>query len=80
MLVFTRKLDESIIIGDGIEIRVLRVGHESVKIGVTAPPSVAVHRGEIYELIKAENEGAVRSPDDLQQMIVRLRERPRAPQ
>ena len=40
MLVFTRKRQEAIVIGDGIEIRVLRIGREGVRIGVSAPPSV----------------------------------------
>jgi len=73
MLVFTRKRDEAIVIGDGIEIRVLRTGRDGVKIGVTAPPSVAVHRREIYDLIRAENEWAVRRPGDLHQLIAHLR-------
>ncbi len=58
MLVFTRKLNEAIIIGDGIEIRVLRVGDGSVRIGVTAPGDVKVHRQEIYQLISAANASA----------------------
>jgi carbon storage regulator len=73
MLVFTRKCDEAIIIGDGIEVRVLRTSRDGVKIGITAPSSVAVHRREIYDLIRAENEAAARRPDDLQQLIARLR-------
>lgn len=75
MLVFTRKRDEAIVIGDGIEIRVLRAGRDSVKLGVTAPPSVAVHRREIYDLIRAENEWAARRPSDLQQLLAWLRGR-----
>jgi carbon storage regulator len=58
MLVFTRKLNEAIIIGDGIEIRVLRVGTDSVRIGVTAPKDVKVHRQEIYQMISAANASA----------------------
>ena len=77
MLVFTRKREEAIVIGDGIEVRILRVGQDSVKIGVTAPPSVAVHRQEIYDLIRAENEGAVRRPGDLHTMMERLRRQPK---
>jgi len=73
MLVFTRKRDEAIIIGDGIEIRVLRTGRDGVKLGVTAPPSVAVHRREIYDLIRAENASAAHHPGDLHQLITRLR-------
>ena len=55
MLVFTRKRDETIMIGDGIEVRVLRIGREGVRLGVTAPSSVAVHRREIYDVIREEN-------------------------
>ena len=73
MLVFTRKLNEAIIIGDGIEVRVLRVGRDAVKIGVTAPPVVAVHRQEIYDLIRAENKSAARRPGDLRQLLARPR-------
>jgi carbon storage regulator len=75
MLVFTRKRDEAIVIGDGIEVRVIKAGKDVVKLGITAPPSVVVHRREIYDLIRAENEEAVRRPDDLQQLIARLRSR-----
>lgn len=58
MLVFTRKRNEAIMIGDGIEVRVLRVGREGVRIGVTAPPAVVVHRREIYDQICEENRTA----------------------
>ena len=75
MLVFTRKRDEAIVIGDGIEIRVLRIGRDGVKIGVTAPPSVSVHRREIYDLIRAENEWAARNAVALPELVARLRGR-----
>lgn len=75
MLVFTRRRDEAIVIGDGIEIRVLRSGRDGVKLGVTAPPSVSVHRREIYDLIRAENEWASRHSTDLPQLVARLRGR-----
>ena len=55
MLVVTRKRDEAIIIGDGIEVRILRVGKEGVRLGVTAPPDVPVHRQEIYQMVGAAN-------------------------
>lgn len=68
MLVVTRKRNEAIIIGDAIEVRVLRIGRDGVRLGVTAPPHVPVHRTEIYRLICEENraaaEGAV-IPGDL---------------
>jgi carbon storage regulator len=61
MLVFTRKLNEAIMIGDGIEIRVLRVGRDGVRLGVTAPAEIAVHRREIYEMVSAANASAALS-------------------
>jgi carbon storage regulator len=56
--VFTRRRGETIIIGDGIEVRVLRVGRDGVRLGVVAPPEVAVHRQEIYEQICEANRAA----------------------
>lgn len=58
MLVVTRKRNEAIVIGDGIEIRVLRVGRDGVRLGVTAPPHVVVHRREVYEQICEANRTA----------------------
>lgn len=58
MLVLTRKLHQSIIIGDGIEVVVLEVRGEQVRLGIKAPRDVTVHRKEIYEQIHEENEGA----------------------
>ena len=77
MLVVTRKLNQAIVIGDGIEVQVLRHGRDGVRLGITAPPHVAVHRREIYDLIRAENEGAVRRPDDLRKVMERLRRQPK---
>ena len=53
MLILTRKIGESLIIGDDIEITVLSVRGNQVKLGVNAPKEIAVHRQEIYERIKA---------------------------
>lgn len=61
MLVFTRKRDEAIVIGDGIEIRVLRTGKDAVRIGVTAPVDVLVHRREIYDAVRAANQTAAQA-------------------
>jgi carbon storage regulator len=71
VLVFTRKRDEAVVIGDGVEVRVLRIGRDSIRLGVTAPTSVPVHRLEIYEQIRAENQMAaaiLKSPDRLSQL------------
>ena len=53
MLILTRKIGESLIIADDVEITVLSVRGNQVKLGVNAPKEIAVHRQEIYERIKA---------------------------
>jgi len=58
MLILTRKLGENIRIGDRIKIVLLDVKGGQVKLGVDAPPNVAVHREEIYERIRDENRRA----------------------
>jgi len=58
MLVLSRQRDESIKIGDDIEITVVDIRGEKVRLGITAPPHVPVHRKEVYEAIKRENEAA----------------------
>ena len=74
MLVITRKLDEAIVIGDGIEIRVLRVGQDGVRLGVTAPKDIAVHRREIYNAICDANANAAQqSPDSVESLVARFR-------
>ncbi len=59
MLILTRKLDESIMIDNKIEVKILKVQGGQVHIGVDAPRSVSIHRYEIYEQIKSENLKAV---------------------
>lgn len=55
MLVLSRRRDETIMIGDDIEISIVDIKGDTVRIGINAPRSVTVHRKEIYEAIKAEN-------------------------
>ena len=49
MLVLTRKLNQEIVIGDDIRITIVAVGGDQVKLGITAPRSVPVHRLEVYQ-------------------------------
>ncbi len=58
MLVLSRQRDETIMIGDEIEITVVDVRGDKVRLGITAPTSVAVHRKEVYEAIQRENRRA----------------------
>lgn len=55
MLILTRKLGESIAIGDDIKITLLESKGKQIKIGIDAPPHVAVHREEIYKIIHEQN-------------------------
>ena len=55
MLVLTRKNNESIMIGDEIEIQVLSISRDKIRLGITAPKHVPVFRKEVYISIKAEN-------------------------
>jgi len=61
MLVLSRKKDESIMIGDQIEIKILAVEGEQIKIGIVAPKTVKVHRSEVFEAIQAQNKEALAS-------------------
>lgn len=55
MLVLSRHCEEAIMIGDDVEIVVVDIRGDKVRLGVNAPPRVAVHRKEIYESIRQEN-------------------------
>ena len=64
MLVLTRRENESIMIGDDIEVKLLDIKDSQVKVGIIAPREVAVHRREVYLAIQAENQEAA-APTDL---------------
>lgn len=63
MLVLSRQRDETIMIGDEVEITVVDIRGDKVRLGITAPARVAVHRKEVYEAIQAENRHAAGSAD-----------------
>jgi carbon storage regulator len=58
MLVLSRKLNQSIMIGDDVEIIIVSVDREQVKLGIKAPREIAVHRSEVYQEIQRANETA----------------------
>ncbi len=69
MLILTRRVGETVVIGDEVQVTVLGVKGNQVRLGVTAPRDVSVHRQEIYERIRKEQggdagSGSAAAPDE----------------
>jgi len=65
MLVLSRHRDESIMIGDDVVVTIVDIRGDKVRLGINAPTSIPVHRQEVYEAIKRENQKAAElSPED----------------
>ena len=60
MLVLSRKINESIMIGDQVEIKVLEIRDNHIKLGIIAPKNVSIHRQEVFAEIRDENVRAAR--------------------
>jgi carbon storage regulator len=66
MLVLARQRDETIMIGDDIEVTVVDIRGDKVRLGITAPKEISVHRKEVYDAIRRENRAAAQvKPEDL---------------
>lgn len=63
MLVLSRQKDESIMVGDEVEITIVDVRGDKVRLGITAPRSISVHRKEVYEAIQREKESEKKGED-----------------
>ncbi len=75
MLILTRKIGESITIGEQVKITVLGVFGRQVRLGVDAPPDVLVHREEVYVKIQEENREALKAKEDDLEKVKSMLER-----
>ncbi len=77
MLILTRKVEEKICIGDDIEIKVLEIRNNQVKLGITAPPGISILRNEIYVRIQEQNRLAADVPANIQELdtVVQIKEK-----
>jgi carbon storage regulator len=73
MLILSRKKDESIIIGDNIEISIVDIKGDHVKLGIQAPKNVKVYRQEVYNAILKENEAAANSVTEFELPVLPLK-------
>ncbi|MEK7710649.1 MAG: carbon storage regulator CsrA [Planctomycetota bacterium] len=72
MLVLSRQRDETIMIGDEVEITVVDIRGDKVRLGITAPRHIQVHRKEVYDAIKRENQQAAGlKPQDVPEVVDR---------
>ena len=70
MLVLSRQRDETIMIGDDVEITVVDIRGDKVRLGINAPRHIQVHRKEVYDAIKRENQQAAKlSPRDVSEVV-----------
>ncbi|MFQ5489665.1 MAG: carbon storage regulator CsrA [Phycisphaerae bacterium] len=70
MLVLSRTRDETIMIGDDIEITIVDIRGDKVRLGINAPNEIPVHRKEVYDAIKRENEQASKvSPGEVASVL-----------
>ncbi|MCX4327145.1 MAG: carbon storage regulator CsrA [Lachnospiraceae bacterium] len=68
MLALARKLNQSIVIGNNIEITLLEIKGDQIKVGINAPKSVPIYRKEIYEQIQEENKKAAQAEVDVKSL------------
>ena len=77
MLILARRIGESIMIGDQVEISIVDIKGDQVKLGIKAPPQVKVYRREVYAAIQEENRAAAAAvPESLPQIDELLRGKP----
>lgn len=79
MLVLSRQRDETIMIGDDIEITVVDIRGDKVRLGISAPTQISVHRKEVYDAIQQENQKAATvKPEDISQVVASTTKPPKS--
>ncbi|RZT21573.1 carbon storage regulator CsrA [Fictibacillus sp. BK138] len=73
MLVLTRRLQEAIKIGDNIELTILSIDGEQVKLGISAPKNIDIHRKEVFLAIQQENNEAAHTSLNVFQQLKKLK-------
>lgn len=68
MLALARKINQSIVIGNDIEVTLLEIKGDQIKIGISAPKSIPIYRKEIYEQIQEENKKAAQTDIDVESL------------
>ena len=77
MLVLSRMRDQTIMIGDDVEITIVDIRGDKVRLGITAPSHIPVHRKEVYDAIQAENVRAAQlNPEDVSPVTDASKNRP----
>ncbi len=69
MLVLTRRIGEKVLIGDDVEVTILDIKGDSIRIGIDAPRSTRIQRAEIVEAVRAENAEAAGAGEDAEQAL-----------
>jgi carbon storage regulator len=80
MLVLSRQRDETIMIGDDIEVTVVDIRGDKVRLGINAPREISVHRKEVYDAIRRENRAAAQvKPEDVSGVAHKAQQAPPPP-
>lgn len=79
MLVLSRQRDEVIMIGDDVEITIVDIRGEKVRLGINAPPHIPVHRKEVYDAIKREQAAETGQPGQVPSLAKRHKHPPSPP-
>ena len=75
MLVLTRKLGEGLVLGPDINLKILEIHKNQIKLGIEAPSDIKIYRNEVYEQIKEENLQASKTKLDVLQSVIGIKEK-----